>query len=216
MPTEQVSAACVWALPVAAYLYGSVPFGFLAAKALRGVDIRRTGSGNIGATNAARVLGFRFFPIIFLLDLSKGLVPALAAARLSAAGPYSPALPAVITGLAAILGHVFPIYLRFKGGKAVATGTGVFLALAPLAVGVAAAVWAVVFGLWRYVSLASISAAVALAASAWLVYEAPLGPGRYRTLLATVACAFVIYLHRANIRRLLSGTEHRIGRRKPD
>ncbi|MHC5034278.1 MAG: glycerol-3-phosphate 1-O-acyltransferase PlsY, partial [Planctomycetota bacterium] len=171
--------------------------------------------GNIGATNAARVLGFRFFPLIFLLDVSKGLLPTLAALRLVPEGAYNPHPLVVGTGLAAILGHVFPLYLGFKGGKAVATSTGVFLVLAPWAVLIGAAVWGVVFGLWRYVSLASSCAAVALPASVWLVHPDPLGSGRFLVAFATLGGLLVVLLHHANIRRLLAGTEHKIGRPRP-
>ncbi|MFO8008622.1 MAG: glycerol-3-phosphate 1-O-acyltransferase PlsY [Candidatus Brocadiia bacterium] len=205
-------SAWLYLLPVAAYLYGAVPFGFLAARWLRGVDIRETGSGNIGATNAARVLGFRFFPLIFLLDLSKGLVPTLAAMLLAPQAGYDPHPLAVGTGLAAILGHVFPVYLGFKGGKAVAASTGVFAVLAPWQVLIAAGVWGAVFGAFRYVSLASVSAAAALPLAVWLLEPDPLGKGVFLTAMATLGGAFVIYLHRTNIRRLLAGTEHRIGR----
>lgn len=204
-------ASYPWLLPVAAYLYGSVPFGFLAARLIKGVDIRRTGSGNIGATNAARVLGFKFFPPIFLLDLSKGLVPTLAAAALLGAGRYDPHPMVVGTGLAAVLGHVFPVYLGFKGGKAVATSTGFFLVLCWPAVAVAAGVWLLVFGLWRYVSLASISAAATLPVAACLFQEDPFGTGLFLSGVAIFAAAFVVYLHRGNIGRLLAGTEDRIG-----
>ncbi len=202
----------LYGLPVAAYLYGAVPFGFLAAKFIKGVDIRTTGSGNIGATNAARVLGFRFFPVIFLLDVSKGLLPALAASLLVAPGRYDPHPLVVGTGLAAILGHVFPVYLGFKGGKAVAASSGVFLVLAPLQVLVAAGVWGVVFALFRYVSLASISAAAALPVAVWLMHRDPTGAGVFLAAMSALGGLFVIYLHRANIRRLLAGAEHRIGR----
>jgi len=206
--------AWVYALPLLAYLYGSVPFGFLAARWLRGVDIRQTGSGNIGATNAARVLGARYFPLIFLLDVSKGLLPTLAAGRLVEAGAYEPPPLVVVTGVAAILGHVYPLYLRFKGGKAVATSTGFFLAVAPWAVAVAAGAWALLFALFRYVSLASMAAAVALPVGVYFTHPDPLGSGACLTGVAMAGGAFVIYLHRANIRRLLSGTEHKIGSRR--
>lgn len=201
-------------LPVAAYLYGSVPFGFLAARLIRGVDIRQTGSGNIGATNAARVLGFKFFPPIFLLDMSKGFLPVLAAVLLASEGPFEPPALAVGAGLGAILGHVFPIYLGFKGGKAVATGTGAFLVLAPRAVLAAAVVWAAVFAVWRYVSLASILAAVALPASLLILHEDALGSGRYAAGFAVVAALLVIWRHRGNIARLLKGAESKIGARR--
>jgi len=201
-------------LPVAAYLCGSVPCGFLAAKLIRGVDIRETGSGNIGATNAARALGFKFFPLLVLLDLTKGLLPTLAARLLAPAGAYDPAPLVIATGLAAILGHVFPLYLGFKGGKAVATSGGVFLALSPWAVLIAGAAWGLVFALTRYVSLASITAAVALPVSVWLLAAEPLGSGALLAAFATLGGLLVIYLHRPNIRRLLSGTENRIGGRR--
>jgi len=200
------------ALPLGAYLYGSVPFGYLLARLLKGVDIRTVGSGNIGATNAARVLGFKFFPLVFVLDTSKGLLPALAGAALTPAdSPYSPPPLAVAAAVAAIAGHVFPLFLRFKGGKAVAAGAGAFLVLNPVALAVAAAVWGVVFALWRYVSLASITAAASLACASWFLTGDPAGSGRYGTAFATAGAATVILLHHANIRRLLSGTEHRIG-----
>lgn len=202
-------------LPALAYLYGSVPFGFLAAKLIRGVDIRTMGSGNIGATNAARALGFKFFPLILLLDVSKGLLPTLAARMLAPQGAFSPAPLAVGTGLAAILGHIFPVYLGFKGGKAVATGAGVFLVLSPWAVLVAAAVWAVVFAASRYVSLASVCAAAALPVSVWALHREPFGAGRYVTGFAVLGGLLVIWRHRANIGRLLSGTEHKVGRPRP-
>lgn len=208
--------AVLWLLPVAAYLYGSVPYGFLAAKLLKGVDIRETGSGNIGATNAARVLGFKFFPLIFLLDVSKGLLPVLAAKGLVPPASFDPAPLVIITGVAAILGHVFPVYLGFKGGKAVATSTGVFVALAWMPVVLAAAIWAVVFALWRYVSLASICAALALPVAVVLTFPGALGSGILLTSVAAVGGLFVVYLHRGNIRRLIRGEEHKIGRGRPD
>ncbi|MCK4373683.1 MAG: glycerol-3-phosphate acyltransferase, partial [Candidatus Brocadiae bacterium] len=139
-------------------------------------------------------------------------LPTLAARLLVPEGDFVPQPLAVGTGLAAILGHVFPIYLRFKGGKAVATSKGVFLALAPWAALIAAGVWAVMFALGRYVSLASMSAAVALPVAAWLLHPDPLGGGRYVVAFSTLGGLFVIYLHRANIGRLLAGTEHKIGR----
>ncbi len=200
-------------LPLAAYFYGAVPFGFLIAKFVRGVDIRQTGSGNIGATNAARVLGWKFFPLVFLLDFSKGLLPPLAAMRLvSEAGPFEPSPIAVGAAIAAVLGHVFPVYLGFKGGKAVAASTGAILVLAPWALLVAAAVWALVFAFWRYVSLASICATAALAISVWVIYADPLGAGVFRTAFGMLGAMLVIARHHDNIRRLLSGTEHKVGR----
>ncbi|NLW50499.1 MAG: glycerol-3-phosphate 1-O-acyltransferase PlsY [Candidatus Brocadiaceae bacterium] len=199
-------------LPVAAYLCGSVPFGFLAARLVRGVDIRETGSRNIGATNAARALGFRYFPLLVLLDLAKGFLPTLAAQHVVPAGDGAVAPLAILTGIAAIVGHVFPVFLGFRGGKAVATGGGVFLALSPWAVLAAGLAWGVVFALTRYVSLASIVAAVVLPVAVWFRSPDVCGVWDPLTAFAAVAGAFVIYRHRGNIRRLLDGTENRIGR----
>ena len=200
-------------LPVAAYFYGAIPYGYLMAKALKGVDIRRTGSGSIGATNAARVLGLKFFPVVFLLDFSKGFLAALAGKHLAPAGGFEPHPLAVAAAVAAILGHVFSIYLRFKGGKAVAAGAGALTILAPGALLVGFIAWVAAFAIWRYVSLASICAAAGLAAAVWLVCSDPLGSGAYRTAFGTLAALFVVYLHRSNIRRLLAGAEHKAGGR---
>jgi len=200
-------------LPLIAYFYGAVPFGLLMVRKLKGMDLRQVGSGNIGATNAARSLGLKFFPLIFLLDFSKGSLPTLLAMFASARGSaFHPPPLAVCTGIAAILGHVFPVYLRFRGGKGVATSTGVFVVLAPWAVAAAFVVWVVVFGLWRYVSLASISAATVLLGCVWAQ------PDRFKsqlflTVFVTIGVLLVIALHRANIKRLLSGTESKVGRK---
>ena len=205
----------LYGLPVAAYLYGAVPFGFLAAKLIKGVDIRKVGSGNIGATNAARVLGFRFFPIVFLLDVSKGLLPTLIAQHNAAQGRYDPSPFVIACGVAAILGHIFPIYLGFRGGKAVATSAGVFLVLAPGAALICGGIWTIVFAVWRYVSLASIAAAFTLPAAIWLSNRDPLGSGAFLFGFTALAAASVIALHRSNIGRLLSGTEHKVGSPRP-
>jgi glycerol-3-phosphate acyltransferase PlsY len=208
------AAGWLWLLPAAAYFLGSVPFGFLAAKLLKGVDIRTTGSRNIGATNAARVLGFKYFPLLVLLDLAKGFLPTLAALLLAPADAHHAPSLAIAAGIAAILGHVFPVWLGFKGGKAVATGGGVFLALSWGSVLVAGLAWGIVFGLTRYVSLASMTAAVVLPVAVWLL--SPDGHGAWDavTIFAAVAGLVIVFLHRANIRRLLSGTENRIGARR--
>jgi len=200
-------------LPALAYFYGAVPFGFLLAKHIKRVDLREIGSGNIGATNAARVLGFKFFPLVFLLDFTKGFLPALAGVMLlRGVGELDPPPLAVGAALAAILGHVFPIYLKFKGGKAVAAGTGAFAVLAPRAVLVGIVVWVVVFAIWRHVSLASITAALALGIAVWTLSPDPLGGGVCRTVVGTLAVVLIVSLHHANIGRLLSGTEHKIGK----
>jgi glycerol-3-phosphate acyltransferase PlsY len=202
-------------LPLAAYLYGAIPYGLLMAKWIRGVDLREVGSGNIGATNAARVLGFKFFPLVFILDFSKGCLPALAGTMLAGHGDaHSPPPLAVAAGLAGVLGHVFPVYLRFRGGKAVAAGAGMLVVIAPKVAIAAAVVWALVFAVWRYVSLASICAAGTVAASVWFLQDEPLGKSVYATSVCCAAAALIVFLHRANIKRLMAGTEHKIGRKK--
>src|SRR5438132_318717 len=147
-------------IAVAGYLIGGIPFGFLVAR-WRGVDIFAEGSGNIGATNVGRVLGRRFGILVFLLDFAKGAVPVALAKMLAADLPGASAL-AVGAGLCALLGHMFPIYLRFRGGKGVATGAGVVSVLVPLPALAAVLTWVVVVAASRYVSLASLTAAVVL------------------------------------------------------
>jgi glycerol-3-phosphate acyltransferase PlsY len=201
----------LYLLPMAAYFYGSIPYGLLLARLVKGVDLRTIGSGNIGATNAARVLGFKFFPVVFALDFTKGFLPTLAAWLLAGGSPQPLVVAAAVGG---ILGHVFPVYLRFKGGKAVAAGTGAFVVLTPEAVGVALLTWLVVFGIWRYVSLASICAAAALAVSCWWFTPDATTVGTLGPAAACLGGMLVIVLHRSNIKRLLAGTEQKIGKRK--
>ena len=185
-------------LVIASYLLGSIPTGLLLSKAV-GVDIRATGSGNIGATNVYRTLGRRIGLLTLLGDCLKGLVPVLAARCLGVSGIWLMA-----TGLAAFLGHVYTVFLRFKGGKGVATALGVFLGVAPLAVLLCIAVFALVLVKWRYVSLASISAAAAMPFVVVLVDRKP--PIIAMTILIA---ALVIWKHRDNIGRIKSGTENR-------
>ncbi len=211
-------------IPIAAYLLGSVPFGLILCKLVRGVDIREHGSRNIGAANAGRVCGWPFFAGTFLLDFAKGLAAVPLGVRaacwwlgwLDAPPPQAetPELLGVLYGLCAILGHTFPLYLRFRGGKAVATGFGVFVALAPLAAVIAFGVWLVLFAAFRYASLASMAAAVASPVALAVLERDAFGVRLPVFILAVVVAAFVIIRHRANIRRLLAGTENRFGRRK--
>jgi glycerol-3-phosphate acyltransferase PlsY len=198
-------------MPVGAYLYGAVPFGYLLARLLKGVDLRDVGSGNVGATNAARVLGWRFFPLVFVLDFSKGFLSTLAGTLLAGkGGAFHPHPLAVACAIGAVLGHAFPVYLGFKGGKAVATSTGTLAVLAPKALLVAVAVWVGVLLVWRYVSLASICAAAALAVFVWVISKGALGQGIPLTVFATFGALLVIVLHRSNIKRLLAGTENKV------
>jgi glycerol-3-phosphate acyltransferase PlsY len=197
---------------LAAYLIGSLPTGFLAGKA-RGVDIRSAGSGNIGATNAFRILGKKVGTCVLLVDVLKGFIACAGLPWL--AERVWPEVSAnvfwlrILAGITVILGHNFTCWLKFKGGKGIATSGGVLLALAPAAGGTAIVVWLIVATVSRYVSLASIAAAASLPFGAWFwtrdpVMVAVLG------ILGTMA----IVKHRSNIQRLLSGTEHRIGMNK--
>jgi glycerol-3-phosphate acyltransferase PlsY len=192
------------------YLLGAVPFGFLLAKA-RGVDIRRVGSGNIGATNAGRALGKKWGFFVFGLDVLKGLGPTLIARHLHGG---EPALGVVLTGFATVAGHNWPVYLGFKGGKGVATSCGVFLAIFWQGVVIALGVWAATVGVSRMISLGSVLGGLALAAAALLVQEEPFGAGRYVTLLAVLGALLGVFRHRANLGRILRGTEPRIGRKR--
>jgi acyl-phosphate glycerol 3-phosphate acyltransferase len=197
-----------------AYLIGAIPFGYLVAR-WRGVDIFKAGSGNIGATNIGRVLGRRFGILVFLLDFAKGALPVLAATaltkRLDLDVPAD-ALP-VGAGLAAFLGHLFPVYIRFRGGKGVATGAGVVAMLLPVPTLGAILVWVAVLCATRTVSLASLSAAVALCAlRLWLTAEVGpfAAPQRILTSFCLLAVGLVFLRHHANIARLLHGNENHL------
>jgi glycerol-3-phosphate acyltransferase PlsY len=191
----------------AAYLLGAIPFGYLVARA-RGVDIRKAGSGNIGATNVFRCVGKSWGILTFCADAAKGFVAAfvfpLLASRIS--GTHMPSAP-VLCACLAVAGHNWPVYLRFRGGKGIATSAGALAGVAPAAVGIGAAAWIIVFLTTRYVSVASISAAVSIPVSAWLLYRGgSLVLPSALSLLGVVA----VWRHRSNLRRLLQGTEHRV------
>ncbi|QDU66315.1 glycerol-3-phosphate 1-O-acyltransferase PlsY [Engelhardtia mirabilis] len=209
-PLPDFTSAFLGALLVS-YLLGSVPFGFTLAKLLRGVDIRTIGSGNIGATNAMRVLGKPLGIVAFLLDFAKGAVPAAVIAPL-AVPPDQVGVAAVLCGLAAVLGHVFPIYLRFKGGKAVATGCGVVVAIDPVVFLISGLVWLLLWGTTRMVALASIGLGLALPITAGL--RAGSG-GAELTLFCVGLCLLILVRHRSNIRRMIAGTEPRGGHKPP-
>jgi len=189
---------------LASYLLGGVPTSFLAAKYLAGVDLRQHGSGNLGATNLYRVLGGKYAYPVALLDVLKGLVPAVFFARWVGGPIWVP----LTLGACAVVGHVFPIYMGFKGGKGVATAGGVVLGIAPLPAIVSVAIWAAVLVTTRIMSLASMVGAVAFP-----VAVAVLAPGKVPLLLVgSVLAAFIVFTHRSNIRRLLQGTEPRLSR----
>lgn len=191
-------------LLLAAYLIGAIPTSFMVARVVRGIDLRQHGSGNLGATNAFRVLGWRAAVPIFVVDIAKGFLPTFFFPRLDGSEWIGWAL---LYGAAAIIGHVFSIYVGFRGGKGVATGAGVFLALAPAAVLGTTVVWSVLVFATGYVSLASLAAAAVLP----LLIALTGAPSAVLALSIALA-TFVIYAHRANIRRLLRGEEHRFRR----
>jgi acyl phosphate:glycerol-3-phosphate acyltransferase len=199
------------AVAVLGYLIGAIPFGYLVARA-RGVDIFQHGSGNIGATNVGRVLGWRFGILAFVLDLAKGALPTLAGLGLATAWDIEPrVLLAVAAGLAAFAGHLFPIYLRFRGGKGVATGAGIVLVLLPLPALLALLTWVLIVAVFRYVSLASLTAAVMLLAV--FLATTPLPPAGDQVILGLfclIAFTLVFVKHRSNLLRLLHGTENRL------
>jgi glycerol-3-phosphate acyltransferase PlsY len=183
-------------LIVISYLLGSVPTGYILGSMV-GVDVRKAGSGNVGATNVARVLGKGRGVLTLIIDVAKGWLPVFAAQQMEMSLPT-----ASLAGVAAFLGHLYSVFLRFEGGKGVATAFGVFLALAPLPSLTSLTVFAVVFAASRLVSLGSMAAAVAAPLSFWLLGYPP-------PMIATAAffALMIIWRHRGNIRRLLAGTE---------
>jgi acyl phosphate:glycerol-3-phosphate acyltransferase len=191
---------------VVSYLLGSIPTGFLWAKS-RGIDIRTVGSGNIGATNVTRALGKRPGITVLLIDTLKGFLPVLLAPRLFAEVDRN-ALQ-IVCCVSVIAGHNWTCWLRFKGGKGVATSAGALLAFLPLPMLCVLSVWGMVFGLSRYVSLGSICAAIALPVATWLITR-----DRTLTTFTGIVGALVICKHKANIQRLMAGTENRIGAKK--
>jgi len=194
---------------LAAYLVGSIPFGFLVGKAW-GVDLRTVGSGNVGSTNIYRALGLPTALAVFLLDAGKGLG---ATVGLPAAFPGSadPDRLRLVSGLAVMVGSVASVYMRFKGGKGVATGAGVFFGLAPLATAICLGVWAGLVAAFKYVSVGSLVAAVLLPALVALFDRTGFARSPVFYLALAVAC-LVIVRHRSNIVRLLARSEHRVGR----
>ena len=205
--------AFIW-IAAAAYLLGSVPVGYLLVRIFRRQDIRTLGSGNIGATNVLRAEGKGLGAATFALDVVKGAVAVLLGAAV--AGPLLPMIPQrnveALAALFAVLGHMFPVWLRFRGGKGVATGFGVFLVAAPLAALASITLFAIVFALTRYVSLGSILGAASFPVFAWFTVHGE-RPAFFIAVQAIVAL-LIIVKHHPNIRRLLAGNEHRFGAAK--
>jgi glycerol-3-phosphate acyltransferase PlsY len=194
-----------------AYLLGSIPFGYLLVLLFRKEDVRATGSGNIGATNVARSGGKRLGLLTLLLDALKGYIAVLIAMHLAPNTIHGPSTLAVAAAVAAVLGHVFPVWLKFRGGKGIATALGVFIALVPLVALASVLLFALVVATTRLVSLGSILAAISIPFFALLLV-----PKRSPALLAGLTCISLVSIakHHANIVRLLHGKESRFGRSK--
>ncbi len=189
-----------------AYLVGGIPMSHMAARYGAGIDLRQHGSKNLGATNVYRVLGWKYAIPVGLFDLAKGFVPTYFFAPWVGTADWIP----LAIGLGAILGHVFPVYLKFSGGKGVATAAGVLLGVAPAATLVSAAVWGALLYVTGIVSVASMTAALVLPITVWV-----LTPERTTLLYAAVAVAFfIVFNHRTNLRRIVGGVEPRFGRHR--
>ncbi|MGB7191654.1 MAG: glycerol-3-phosphate 1-O-acyltransferase PlsY [Acidobacteriaceae bacterium] len=204
-----MSALTYVLIGLAAYLLGSIPFGFLVVRAFLKEDIRAKGSGNIGATNVIRSGGKKLGGLTFLLDVCKGIVAVLVVSRIALA-PVPHQNAEALAALCAILGHLYTVWLRFKGGKGVATALGVFLALAPYAALAGLAAFVLVFAVSKYVSLGSILAAIVFPICAVLLPHAAYGP--WLTAVIFIVPIIVIARHHQNIARLLKGTEYRFGK----
>ena len=195
-----------WLFLAVSYLIGAFPTSYLVARVERGIDLRQHGSGNLGATNAFRVLGWKAATPIFIIDILKGWFPTFFFPRWDGSPAEEWALG---YGAAAILGHVYSVYVSFQGGKGVATGAGVFLALVPYAVAIGLVLWTALVLFTGYVSLASVVTAIALPVLV-LVFRG-VGPVFW---LSVALALFVVYSHRANIGRLVRGEEHRFRQRE--
>jgi glycerol-3-phosphate acyltransferase PlsY len=198
-----------WAITgwlLASYLVGAIPTSYIVAKLFRGIDLRQVGSRNLGATNLYRTLGWKYAIPVGLFDVAKGVIPvAVFGPQLSGVTLFP-----VYCGIAAVLGHVFSVFVGFKGGKGVATAAGMLLALAPFALLAVVVVWVVTVRVTGYVSLGSVLGAVLFPVAAELVH-----PDRPEPLWFDIVLAgFLVFKHRSNIQRLLNGTENRFGSRK--
>ncbi len=195
----------LWLTALVAYLLGAIPFGYLIVKLTRRGDVRTQGSGNIGATNVARSAGAAAGLLTLLLDAGKGYLAVWLAGRWSGGNIRWMMLAAVF----AILGHIFPVWLGFRGGKGVATGLGVFLPICAKAVAASVILWLLVVLFWRYVSLGSVVAAAALPVLIYLLYAPPHAPSEAVSFGSVLISILVIWKHRENMKRLIAGTENR-------
>ena len=198
------------------YLLGSIPFGYLAGR-LAGIDIRQAGSGNVGATNVVRVLGKRYGYPVFALDVLKGFGAVKISMLIAPGRPpewNAPEIFGILAAMSSVLGHLYPLWLKFKGGKGVATSAGALFALTPIATLIGVAIWIIMFWLTRYVSLASVTAAVALPTVILVVSWND--HNQLKPLVCSSACvaAVVVWRHRSNLSRLMRGTVPRFTRKR--
>jgi acyl phosphate:glycerol-3-phosphate acyltransferase len=202
-------------LLVGSYLVGSIPFGYLAGRIV-GIDIRQAGSGNIGATNVVRVLGKGYGYPVFALDVLKGFGAVKISMLMASGRPpewNSPEIFGILAAISSVLGHLYPPWLKFKGGKGVATSAGALLALTPIATVIGVAIWIIVFWVTRYVSLASIIAAVVLPIVILVVSSEDQNKGKPLFYSSACVAGVVIWRHRSNLSRLIRGTEPRFTRK---
>jgi glycerol-3-phosphate acyltransferase PlsY len=203
-------------LLVGSYLLGSIPFGYLAGR-LVGIDIRQAGSGNVGATNVVRVVGKGYGYPVFALDVLKGFGAVKISMLMAPGRPpewNSPEIFGILAAMSSVLGHLYPPWLTFKGGKGVATSAGALLALTPVATLIGVAIWIIVFWLTRYVSLASIIAAVLLPIVILLFSSQDQNKGKPLFYSSACVAAIVVWRHRSNLSRLMRGTEPRFTRKR--
>jgi len=201
-----------FAAALIAYLLGSIPFGFIAGR-IAGIDVRQHGSGNIGATNTLRVLGKKYGYAVFAADVLKGFLAVRTALWLAQFDPSSSYLIGIVAALFVVVGHSFPVWLRFRGGKGVATSGGACFGLFPVPTLVAGMIWIVVFLACRYVSVASIVATSALPLTVWILSDGGNSPNYLVFGLSVFIALLVIWRHRENVVRLTRGTEPRFNRK---
>jgi acyl phosphate:glycerol-3-phosphate acyltransferase len=190
-------------IPIAAYFLGSIPFGLLLTKAFGRGDVRKVGSGNIGATNVARAAGLLAGVFTLVLDVAKGAAAVFLAEKLS----HDSAAWMMIAAFAALVGHCFPVWLKFRGGKGVATAAGVFLVLSPLACLAAVILFLLVVVFWRYISLGSVSTAAAMPLLIYFLWAPHHAPPTSVTFGAVATALLIVYKHRGNLQRLVAGVE---------
>ena len=207
------AATLAWVI-LGTYLCGSIPTAYIAGYALKGIDIRTVGSGNVGASNAMRLLGKGWGVAILLLDAVKGLVPILLILHVFLVDDPQVQRYALVGAFAALVGHIFPVWLKFRGGKGVATGLGVMTALLPLGVAIALPVFILIVAVTRYISLGSLIAATLLPGLFFIKHSLPADLELFA--FVCLACIFVIYKHKSNIRRIIAGEENRLGDKRAE